>query len=57
VTNLLRVLSLPEEVQQMVEKGLLSTGHARALLALGPEQSDAGAWRTRRSQADSVFVS
>lgn len=34
VTNLLRVLTLPEAVQQMVEQGKLSTGHARALLAL-----------------------
>jgi ParB family chromosome partitioning protein len=32
VTNLLRVLTLPESVQQMVESGRLSTGHARALL-------------------------
>jgi ParB family transcriptional regulator, chromosome partitioning protein len=34
VTNLLRVLTLPEEVQRSVEEGLLSVGHARALLAL-----------------------
>jgi ParB family transcriptional regulator, chromosome partitioning protein len=34
ITNLLRVLSLPEPVQKMVEQGLLTTGHARALLAL-----------------------
>jgi ParB family transcriptional regulator, chromosome partitioning protein len=34
VTNLLRVLSLPEEVQQMVEGATISAGHARALLAL-----------------------
>lgn len=34
VTNLLRVLSLPESVQQMVEQRTLSAGHARALLAL-----------------------
>lgn len=34
VTNLLRVLSLPEQVQRMVEAGSISTGHARALLAL-----------------------
>ena len=34
VTNLLRVLSLPEPVQAMVEAGAISTGHARALLAL-----------------------
>lgn len=35
VTNLLRVLTLPPAVQEMVEQGKLSTGHARALLALG----------------------
>jgi ParB family chromosome partitioning protein len=34
VTNLLRVLSLPEPIQRMVQSGQLSTGHARALLAL-----------------------
>ena len=34
VTNLLRVLSLPEPVQRMVEQGVITTGHARALLAL-----------------------
>ena len=39
ITNLLRVLGLPEQVQQMVEQGALTTGHARALLALGPEHS------------------
>jgi ParB family chromosome partitioning protein len=37
----LRILSLPESVQQMVEHGALSTGHARALLALGPAHSAA----------------
>lgn len=37
ITNLLRVLSLPEAVQRMVEQGLLSAGHARALLALEAE--------------------
>jgi ParB family chromosome partitioning protein len=41
ITNLLRILSLPESVQQMVEHGVLSTGHARALLALGPAHSAA----------------
>ena len=34
VTNLLRILSLPQEVQDMVQQGLLSQGHARALLTL-----------------------
>lgn len=39
VTNLLRVLTLPEAVQSMVEGGELSSGHARALLALSPQHS------------------
>lgn len=34
ITNLLRVLTLPEGVQKLVEAGKLSTGHARALAAL-----------------------
>jgi ParB family chromosome partitioning protein len=34
VTNTLRLLRLPREVQEMVAKGELSAGHARALLAL-----------------------
>jgi ParB family chromosome partitioning protein len=39
VTNLLRVLSLPDDVQTLVQNGALSTGHARALLALPASQS------------------
>jgi ParB family transcriptional regulator, chromosome partitioning protein len=34
ITNLLRILTLPDAVQKMVETGGLSTGHARALLGL-----------------------
>ena len=34
VTNLLRLLNLPPVIQEMVEKGELTYGHARALLAL-----------------------
>jgi ParB family chromosome partitioning protein len=34
ITNLLRILALPDAVQKMVEDGGLSTGHARALLGL-----------------------
>lgn len=34
VTNLLRILGLPDPVQRMVEDGRLSTGHARTLLGL-----------------------
>src|SRR5262245_28742119 len=34
VTNAIRLLGLPPEVQDMVSRGTLSAGHARALLAL-----------------------
>jgi len=34
VTNLLRLLDLPDDVRSMVERGELSEGHGRALLAL-----------------------
>jgi ParB family chromosome partitioning protein len=34
VTNLLRLLSLSEEIKNMIQQGLLEMGHARALLAL-----------------------
>lgn len=37
VSNLLRLLELPREVKEMVERGELSAGHARALLPLGDE--------------------
>jgi ParB family chromosome partitioning protein len=39
ITNLLRVLNLPDEIKDEVDQGHLSVGHARALLALEtPEQ-------------------
>ncbi len=38
VTNLLRLMSLRDEVQRMLEHGDLEMGHARALLALPAEQ-------------------
>ncbi len=38
VTNYLRLLRLPEDLQDLVQSGRLSTGHARTLLAL--EQVD-----------------
>ncbi len=34
VTNLLRLLALPEEVKNLLESGLLEMGHARALVTL-----------------------
>ena len=44
VTNFLRLLRLPESVQNKVESGELTFGHARALLGLtGPVQIEAAA--------------
>jgi len=37
VTNQLRLLTLPDAVQQMLIKGDLSTGHARVLAGISPE--------------------
>ena len=37
VANLIRLLELPESVQQKLREGKLSMGHARALLPLGDE--------------------
>lgn len=34
VTNLLRLLELPDDVQRMIEEGALTEGHGRALLGL-----------------------
>ncbi len=45
VTNFLRLLKLPEDVQLHVESGELSFGHAKVLLALPPEQISKVAWK------------
>jgi ParB family transcriptional regulator, chromosome partitioning protein len=37
VANLLRILNLPASIQSMLRDGLLTTGHARALLAIPNE--------------------
>jgi ParB family chromosome partitioning protein len=39
ITNSLRLLELPDDVQEMVSRETLTAGHARALLAL-PKQTD-----------------
>lgn len=38
IANSLRLLSLPAEIIELVKKGLLSTGHAKALLSLTDEE-------------------
>jgi ParB family chromosome partitioning protein len=46
VANSLRLLKLPPEVQEMVERGELSAGHGRALLAF-PCEGDRCEWARR----------
>lgn len=38
IANLMRLLELPEEIQQCVQQDTVSAGHAKALLPLGDEQ-------------------
>jgi len=45
VANMMRLLRLPEEVRAELASGRLSTGHARALLALGNEMDQRSAAR------------
>ena len=49
VSNLLRLLELPEPVQELVEQGALSEGHARAVLM-------ADGARARREVAERVVA-
>ncbi|HKO17939.1 MAG TPA: ParB/RepB/Spo0J family partition protein [Acidobacteriaceae bacterium] len=54
VTNFLRLLKLPSEVQAMVEAGDLTFGHARALLALDNVQEIAMVTKTILASSLSV---
>ena len=54
VSNLLRLLELPDDVQRMVEQGELSEGHGRALLALPGHEERRKAARLVASQGLSV---
>ena len=59
VANLLRLLTLPEEIAQMVREGSLSAGHARVLAGLEDDavklalakQSIEGGWSVRQLEA------
>jgi ParB family chromosome partitioning protein len=54
VTNSLRLLGLPVEVQDMVSRGTLASGHARALLALESPGEQLATARYVHSKAFSV---
>lgn len=54
VANLIRLLELPEAIQQSIRTGGLSQGHARALLPLGDEREQLAF--CRRIQDESLSV-
>ena len=54
IANLLRLLRLPQTVQQSIEKCELTAGHAKALLALGNPEAITSAGRKVRQLALSV---
>ncbi len=54
ITNALRLLSLPQDVQDMVSRGTLTAGHARALLALASHEDIRSAARYVSSMGFSV---
>ncbi|MBV8939820.1 MAG: ParB/RepB/Spo0J family partition protein [Alphaproteobacteria bacterium] len=39
ITNLLRLLTLPESIKELLEEGRISMGHARALIGMEEEQA------------------
>jgi len=54
IANLLRILNLPEEIKEEVDRGALSVGHARAILALDTEDQQKEMARTVMRQGLSV---
>jgi ParB family chromosome partitioning protein len=54
VSNLIRLLELPETVQQAVRSGTISQGHARALLPLGEEREQVAMCQRITSEGLSV---
>jgi len=54
VTNTLRLLNLPEVIQEQIVDGSLSTGHAKALLALATPEAQRAAARKIIAQGLSV---
>ena len=54
VSNTIRLLMLPPEVQDMVSRGTLSAGHARALLGLESAADQLGAARYVQAKGFSV---
>jgi ParB family chromosome partitioning protein len=56
VSNLMRLLELPDEAIELLERGLLSEGHGRALLLLEDHAERRGVARTAAAEGWSVRV-
>jgi ParB family transcriptional regulator, chromosome partitioning protein len=54
IANLIRLLELPEVIQQSIRSGTLSQGHARALLPLGDEREQMAFCKRIHAEALSV---
>ncbi len=54
VTNFIRLLRLPEDIQTSLRKGELSMGHARALLSVQDERRQLSIWKKIVKQGLSV---
>lgn len=54
ISNLIRLLELPDEVQQAIRAGKITQGHARALLPLGDEGEQVAFCRRIQQEALSV---
>jgi ParB family transcriptional regulator, chromosome partitioning protein len=54
VANSMRLLGLPSSVQDDLEAGVLSAGHARALLSLRGERAQLAAWHEMQERQMSV---
>ncbi len=54
IANLIRLLELPEAIQQSIRSGALSQGHARALLPLGDEREQLAFCQRIQTEALSV---
>ena len=54
IANLIRLLELPEPIQQAIRSGTLTQGHARALLPLGDEREQLAFCERIRQEALSV---
>ncbi|MGH2575890.1 MAG: ParB/RepB/Spo0J family partition protein, partial [Ignavibacteria bacterium] len=54
VTNYLRLLKLPGEIQQSIRKGEINEGHARAILAIDDELQQINLWKRILGESLSV---